>query len=97
MTLFERLCARCEVWRQVIKNCATGGVSSMNTEPGQQQMSLRDIQVAVDEAHQSRMQVEAHAHSAAGIKDAIRAGVNTIENASLIDDKGIALAKKHGA
>lgn len=82
---------------QVIKVCATGGVFSRNTEPGQQQMNLAELRVAVEEAHQWGLQVAAHAHGAAGIKDAIRAGVNTIEHASLIDDEGIALAKKHGA
>jgi imidazolonepropionase-like amidohydrolase len=82
---------------QVIKICATGGVFSRNTEPGQQQMSLAEMKAVADEAHQWGLQVAAHAHGASGIKDAIRAGVNTIEHASLIDDEGIALAKKYGA
>lgn len=82
---------------QVIKICATGGVFSRNTEPGQQQMSLEEMQAIVDEAHQWGLKVAAHAHGAAGIKDAIRAGVDTIEHASLIDDEGIRLAKQHGA
>ena len=50
-----------------------------------------------EEAHQWGLRVAAHAHGASGIKDAIRAGIDTIEHASLIDDEGIALAKKHGA
>ena len=51
-----------------------------------------------DEAHQWGLKVAAHAHGAAGIKDAIRAGVDTIEHASLIDDEGIAWRPaKHGA
>ena len=82
---------------QVIKVCATGGVFSRNTEPGQQQMSYAELRAAVEEAGQWGLKVAAHAHGAAGIKDAIRAGVTTIEHASLIDDEGIALAKKHGA
>lgn len=82
---------------QVIKICATGGVFSRNTEPGQQQLSLEEMKAIVDEAHMWGLKVAAHAHGAAGIKDAIRAGVDTIEHASLIDDEGIALAKKHGA
>ena len=81
---------------QVIKICATGGVFSHNTEPGQQQLSLEEMKAIVDEAHMWGLKVAAHAHGAAGIKDAIRAGVDTIEHASLIDDEGIALAKKHG-
>jgi len=82
---------------QVIKVCATGGVFSRNTEPGQQQMNYGELRAAVEEAAQWGLKVAAHAHGAAGIKDAIRAGVATIEHASLIDDEGILLAKKHGA
>ncbi|HEU0306692.1 MAG TPA: amidohydrolase family protein [Lysobacter sp.] len=82
---------------QVIKICATGGVFSRNTEPGQQQLSLAEMRAIVEEAHQWGLKVAAHAHGTAGIKDAIRAGVDTIEHASLIDDEGIRLAKQHGA
>ena len=82
---------------QVIKICVTGGVFSLNTEPGQQQLSLAEMRAVVEEAHLQGLKVAAHAHGASGIKDAIRAGVDTIENASLIDDEGIALAKQHGA
>ncbi len=82
---------------QVIKICATGGVFSRNTEPGQQQMSLSDMKAIVDDAHMYGLKVAAHAHGTNGIKDAIRAGVDTIEHASLIDDEGIELARKYGA
>ncbi len=81
---------------QVIKICATGGVFSRNTEPGQQQMSLADMRAVAEEAHQWGLKVAAHAHGASGIKDAIRAGIDTIEHASLIDDEGIRLAKQYG-
>jgi imidazolonepropionase-like amidohydrolase len=82
---------------QVIKICATGGVFSRNTEPGQQQMTLAEMKAVVDEAKMWGLRVAAHAHGAAGIRDAIRAGVTTIEHASLIDDEGIRLAKQYGA
>lgn len=82
---------------QVIKICATGGVFSRNTEPGQQQMRFEEMQAVVDEAHQWGLTVAAHAHGASGIREAIRAGVDTIEHASLIDDEGIRLAKANGA
>lgn len=82
---------------QLIKICATGGVFSRNTEPGRQQLSLAEMQAVVDEAKLQGMRVAAHAHGTSGIRDAIRAGVHTIEHASLIDDEGIALAKRHGA
>lgn len=82
---------------QVIKICATGGVFSRNTEPGQQQLSLEEMKAIADEAHLQGLKVAAHAHGTSGIKDAIRAGVDTIEHASLIDDEGIQLAKSRGA
>ena len=81
---------------KVIKVCATGGVFSRNTEPGQQQMTLAEMKAVADEAHQWGITVAAHAHGAAGIRDAIRAGIDTIEHASLIDDEGIRLARQHG-
>jgi imidazolonepropionase-like amidohydrolase len=81
---------------QVIKICATGGVFSHNTEPGQQQMTYEEMKAVADEAHMWGLKVAAHAHGAAGIRDAIRAGIDTIEHASLIDDEGIRLAKQHG-
>jgi imidazolonepropionase-like amidohydrolase len=76
---------------EVIKICATGGVFSRNTEPGQQQLSEAEMRAVADEAHQWGLKVAAHAHGASGIKAAIRAGVDTIEHASLVDDEGIKL------
>jgi imidazolonepropionase-like amidohydrolase len=81
---------------QVIKVCATGGVFSRNTEPGQQQLSETELRAIADEAHQWGLRVAAHAHGADGIKAAIRAGIDTIEHASLIDAEGIRLAREHG-
>ena len=77
---------------EVIKVCATGGVFSRNTEPGQQQLSEEELRAIADEAHQWGLKVAAHAHGASGIKAAIRAGIDTIEHASLVDDEGIRLA-----
>jgi imidazolonepropionase-like amidohydrolase len=76
---------------EVIKVCATGGVFSKNTEPGQQQMTFDELKAATDEAHMLGLRVAAHAHGADGIRAAIRAGVDTIEHASLADDEGIRL------
>jgi imidazolonepropionase-like amidohydrolase len=81
---------------QVIKLCATGGVFSRNTEPGQQQLSFEELKAAADEAHMWGLRVAAHAHGASGIRDAIRAGIDTIEHASMIDAEGIRLAVEHG-
>ena len=82
---------------QVIKICATGGVFSRNTEPGQQQLRFDEMRAVVEEAHMLGLTVAAHAHGASGIREAIRAGVDTIEHASLIDAEGIRLAKEKGA
>jgi imidazolonepropionase-like amidohydrolase len=77
---------------EVIKVCATGGVFSRNTEPGQQQLSEAELRAIADEAHQWGLRVAAHAHGADGIKAAIRAGIDTIEHASLADAESIRLA-----
>ena len=77
---------------EVIKVCATGGVFSRNTEPGQQQLSESELRIIADEAHQWGLRVAAHAHGGDGIKAAIKAGIDTIEHASLVDDEGIKLA-----
>ena len=77
---------------EVIKICATGGVFSRGREVGQQQMSLEEMRAVVDTAHLMGLRVAAHAHGASGIRDAIRAGVDTIEHASLVDAEGLRLA-----
>ena len=77
---------------EVIKVCATGGVFSRNTTPGQQQLSEGELRAIADEARQWGLRVAAHAHGADGIKAAIRSGIDTIEHASLVDDEGIRLA-----
>ncbi|MFQ3595264.1 MAG: amidohydrolase family protein [Sphingomonadaceae bacterium] len=81
---------------EVIKTCATGGVFSRNTEVGQQQQREEELRAIVDEARMWGLTTAAHAHGTEGIKAAIRAGITTIEHASLIDDEGIRLAKANG-
>jgi imidazolonepropionase-like amidohydrolase len=81
---------------EVIKFCGTGGVFSKTDSVAGQQYSLQEMQALVDEAHMLGLRVAVHAHGAAGIKDAIRAGVDTIEHASFADEEAIALAKQHG-
>ncbi|HEY5102911.1 MAG TPA: amidohydrolase family protein [Steroidobacteraceae bacterium] len=82
---------------EVIKFCGTGGVLSKTDEAGAQQYNLAEMKALVDEAHMLGLKVAVHAHGTSGIKDAIRAGVDTIEHASLADDEAFALAKQHGA
>jgi imidazolonepropionase-like amidohydrolase len=81
---------------EVIKFCGTGGVLSKTDAAGAQQYSLEEMKAIVDEAHMLGLKVAVHAHGTAGIKDAIRAGVDTIEHASLADEEAFALAKQHG-
>ena len=81
---------------EVIKFCGTGGVFSKTDTVGGQQYDLSEMKALVDEAHMLGLKVAVHAHGAAGIKDAIRAGVDTIEHASLADPESFALAKQHG-
>jgi imidazolonepropionase-like amidohydrolase len=80
----------------VIKFCGTGGVFSKGDTPGAQQYTFPEMQALIDEAHMAGRKVAVHAHGAEGIKSAIRAGVDTVEHASLIDDEGLQLAKKGG-
>lgn len=77
---------------EVIKVCATGGVFSRGDTPGQQQLTEEELRAIANEAHMAGMRVAAHAHGASGIKAAIRAGIDTIEHASLVDAEGIKLA-----
>src|SRR5882672_11893506 len=81
---------------EVIKFCGTGGVFSKTDSVGGQQYDLTEMKALVDEAHMLGMKVAVHAHGASGIKDAIRAGVDTIEHASLADEEAFTLAKQHG-
>ena len=82
---------------EVIKICATGGVLSRSDVAGAQQMTLEEMQAVAAEAHMLGMKVAAHAHGTAGINDALRAGIDTIEHASLADAESFALAKAKGA
>ncbi|MGB6355519.1 MAG: amidohydrolase family protein [Steroidobacteraceae bacterium] len=81
---------------EVIKFCGTGGVFSKTDSVGAQQYDLTEMKAIVDEAHMLGLKVAVHAHGTSGIKDAIRAGVDTIEHASLADAEAFALAKQHG-
>jgi imidazolonepropionase-like amidohydrolase len=76
-----------------IKIMATGAVLSKGIEPGRQQYSDAEIKAAVEEATRWGGKVAAHAHGAAGIKAAIRAGVHTIDHGSDLDEEAIALIK----
>jgi imidazolonepropionase-like amidohydrolase len=79
-----------------IKVLSTGAVLTHGSNPKSVEFTPKELQAAVDEASHFGLRVAAHAHAADGIKNAIRAGVASVEHATLIDDEGIALAKQHG-
>jgi imidazolonepropionase-like amidohydrolase len=80
----------------VIKTCATGGVLSEGDAVGVAQYTLEELTALVEEAHRQERPVAAHAHGAEGIKRAIRAGVDSIEHGSFMDDEAIELMKRKG-
>jgi imidazolonepropionase-like amidohydrolase len=80
----------------MIKVIATGAVLTPGTTPSKPEYTEEEIRAAVDEAAKAGTFVAAHAHGTEGIKNAIRAGVRTIEHGSYLDDEGIALMVKHG-
>ena len=79
-----------------LKVIASGAVFSFGTEPGAPEMSREDIAAVVDVARQHGLKVTAHVHSAQSAKDAVLAGVDSLEHASLLDDEAIALVAEHG-
>lgn len=81
----------------LIKTCSTGGVLSKGTEVGAPQYSLEELTALVEEAHSHGRKVASHAHGATGILNALKAGVDSIEHASFIDEAGLRLAKQRGA
>jgi imidazolonepropionase-like amidohydrolase len=79
-----------------IKVIATGAVFTSGTTPSKPEYTEEEIRAAVEEAAKVGTFVAAHAHGAEGIKNAVRAGVRTIEHGSYLDDEGIQLMLKHG-
>jgi imidazolonepropionase-like amidohydrolase len=80
----------------VIKVCATGGVLSLADEVDTPQLTQDEMNAIVDEAHRLRKKVAAHAHGAEGAKVAIRAGVDSIEHGSFLDDEALRMMKQRG-
>ena len=80
----------------VIKVLSSGAVLTHGSNPNSVEFTPEELQAAVEEAHNFGLRVASHAHSPQGIKNAILAGVASVEHATMIDDEGIALAKAHG-
>ncbi|GAB4526172.1 MAG: amidohydrolase family protein [Amphiplicatus sp.] len=80
----------------LIKTCSTGGVFSKGTTLGAAQGTVEELTAIVEEARARGLKVAAHAHGNEGIKNALRAGVDTIEHASFLDDEAIRMARRQG-
>jgi len=80
----------------VIKTCATGGVLSEADKVDSPQLTQAELDALVDEAHALGRKTAAHAHGAEGAKRAIRAGIDSIEHGSFLDDEAFDLMRKKG-
>ncbi|HKI11360.1 MAG TPA: amidohydrolase family protein [Candidatus Acidoferrum sp.] len=80
----------------IIKVCASGGVLSPTDDVDTPQLTQEELNAIVDEAHALRRKTAAHAHGAEAAKRAIRAGIDSIEHGSFLDDEALDLMKQHG-
>ena len=80
----------------VIKTCATGGVLSPTDDVDVPQLSQGELDALVNEAHALRRKTAAHAHGAEGAKRAIRAGIDSIEHGSFLDEEALRMMREHG-
>jgi imidazolonepropionase-like amidohydrolase len=80
----------------VIKVCATGGVLSLVGDVSSPQLTQEELNALVDEAHALKKRAAAHAHGAEGAKRAIRAGIDSIEHGSFLDDEALEMMRQRG-
>jgi len=80
----------------VIKVCASGGVLSLADKVDSPQLTQAELDALVDEAHALGRRTAAHAHGAEAAKRAIRAGIDSIEHGSFLDDQALDLMKQKG-
>jgi imidazolonepropionase-like amidohydrolase len=80
----------------VIKVCASGGVLSPTDEVDVPQLSQAELNALVDEAHTLHRKTAAHAHGAEAAKRAIRAGIDSIEHGTFLDDEALRMMHEHG-
>jgi imidazolonepropionase-like amidohydrolase len=80
----------------VIKTCASGGVLSPTDDVDVPQLSQGELNALVDEAHTLRRKTAAHAHGAEAAKRAIRAGIDSIEHGTFLDDEALRMMHDHG-
>lgn len=82
---------------EVLKVMVTGGVMSANDSPIHPQFTLEELEIMVEEASFRDVKVMAHAHGLSGIKNALNAGINSIEHGSYLDRECQKLIIKKGA
>src|ERR1035438_5512825 len=80
----------------IIKTCATGGVLSLTDDVDTPQLTQEELNAIVDEAHALHKKSAAHAHGAEGAKRAIRAGIDSIEHGTFMDDEALDMMKARG-
>jgi imidazolonepropionase-like amidohydrolase len=80
----------------IIKTCASGGVLSLADDVDTPQLTQEEMNALIDEAHALKRKVAAHAHGAEAAKRAIRAGVDSIEHGSFLDDEALDMMKQRG-
>ncbi len=80
----------------VIKTCASGGVLSLNDDVDSPQLTQEELNALVDQAHTQRRKAAAHSHGAEAAKRAVRAGIDSIEHGSFLDDEALRLMKEKG-
>lgn len=93
---FKAVRARYKSGADLIKITATGGVLSVAKSGQNPQFTEAEIAAVVEAAKDYDFTVAAHAHGAEGIKRAVRAGVDSIEHGSLMDQEGIDLMREYG-
>ncbi|MGB6712707.1 MAG: amidohydrolase family protein [Candidatus Cybelea sp.] len=91
-----RKAVREQMWQgaDCIKLIATGGVMTKGAVPGNAQLTPKELAAAIDEAHRHGLRAAAHAIGTQGIKNALRAGIDSIEHGHMLDDEAIALFKE---
>ena len=80
----------------VIKTCASGGVLSLTDDVDTPQLTQEELNAIVDEAHALRRRVATHCHGAEAAKRAVRAGVNSIEHGTFLDEEALDMMKQRG-
>jgi imidazolonepropionase-like amidohydrolase len=79
-----------------IKMMATGGVMTPGVEPGSSQLSEEELRAGVEEAHHVGKKAASHAQGTEGVKNALRAGIDTIEHGIFLDEEAIEMIVKRG-